>query len=112
MMHCLDSAIGNVTAALSAKGMWEKTLVVFSADNGGREDAQFGGNNFPLRGMKFTAFEGGVRVASFVSGGALPAARRGQTATGTLSLSLSLSLSRSLSLSFSLSLRLSPCTQD
>ena len=46
-MHCLDSAIGNVTAALSQKNMWAKTLVVFSADNGGREDAQFGGNNWP-----------------------------------------------------------------
>jgi hypothetical protein len=27
-------------------------------------------------------FEGGTRVASFVSGGALPAARRGKTASG------------------------------
>jgi hypothetical protein len=29
-----------------------QTLLVFSADNGGREDGDFGGNNFPLRGMK------------------------------------------------------------
>jgi hypothetical protein len=43
-----------VTAALSSKGMWEKTIVVFSSDNGGREDANFGGNNYPLRGMKFS----------------------------------------------------------
>ena len=52
MMHCLDSAIGNVTAALSQKNMWAKTLVVFSADNGGREDAQFGGNNWPRESSK------------------------------------------------------------
>ena len=52
MMHCLDSAIGNVTAALSQKNMWAKTLVVFSADNGGREDAQFGGNNWPREPSK------------------------------------------------------------
>ena len=32
--------------------------------------------------MKFSAFEGGVRVASFVSGGALPASRRGKSADG------------------------------
>ena len=35
-----------------------------------------------VRGMKFSAFEGGVRVASFVSGGALPASRRGKSADG------------------------------
>ena len=55
MMHCLDSAIGNVTAALSQKNMWAKTLVVFSADNGGREDAQFGGNNWPRESSKSCA---------------------------------------------------------
>jgi arylsulfatase A-like enzyme len=84
MVHRLDSAIGNVTAALSSKGMWEQTLLVFSSDNGGREDAQFGGNNWPLRGMKFSAFEGGTRVAAFVSGGALPPARRGQRESGLM----------------------------
>ena len=46
MVHCVDSAIGNVTAALSSRAMWAKTLLVFSSDNGGREDAQFGGNNW------------------------------------------------------------------
>ena len=84
MLHALDSALGNVTAALKAKGMWEKTIIVFSSDNGGREDGDFGGNNWPLRGMKFTSFEGGTRVAAFMSGGALPAAARGQTATALI----------------------------
>jgi arylsulfatase B len=123
MVHCLDSAIGNVTAALSAKGMWAQTLMVFSSDNvstlqpippfdchfaytgsrssppsirpththsrarqGGREDADFGGNNYPLRGMKFSAWEGGVRVAAWISGGALPAARRGQSEAGLIAI--------------------------
>jgi arylsulfatase B len=53
--------------------------VVFSSDNGGREDATFGGNNFPLRGMKFTDFEGGTRVAAWASGGVIPANLRGST---------------------------------
>jgi len=70
MMHCVDSAIGNVTAALSAKGMWEKSLVVFSSDNGGREDANFGGNNYPLRGtFKMTQYNMGMPlngVSTFV----------------------------------------------
>lgn len=81
MLHALDSALGNVTAALKAKGMWEKTIIVFSSDNGGREDGDFGGNNYPLRGMKFSSFEGGTRVAAFMSGGALPTALQGQTTT-------------------------------
>ena len=42
MVHCMDSGIGNITAALKKKGMYEKTLIIFSADNGGREDGQFG----------------------------------------------------------------------
>ena len=34
-----------VTGALTANAMWAQTLLVFSSDNGGREDAQFGGKN-------------------------------------------------------------------
>lgn len=79
MAHCMDSGIGNVTAALKAAGLYERTLIVFSSDNGGREDGIFGGNNYPLRGMKFSDYEGGTRVASWVSGGVIPPARRGTT---------------------------------
>ena len=39
-----------VPAFLQATGMYNRTLIVFSADNGGREDGIFGGNNYPLRG--------------------------------------------------------------
>jgi arylsulfatase A-like enzyme len=35
MAKCMDDGIGNVTAALKAKGMWENTVVIFSSDNGG-----------------------------------------------------------------------------
>ena len=84
MVHTMDSGIGNITAALKAKGMWDRTLIFFSADNGGREDGDFGGNNFPLRGMKFSDFEGGTRAQSFASGGAIPAARRGATESGLM----------------------------
>lgn len=41
-----------------------------------------GGNNFPLRGGKYSEFEGGVRVAAFASGGYIPMNSRGTVATG------------------------------
>ena len=43
------------------------------------QTSYFGGNNYPLRGMKFTDFEGGTRVSSWVSGGVLSVAQRGST---------------------------------
>jgi hypothetical protein len=74
----VDEGLANVTAALKAKGMDENLLLVFTADNGGPikqsvpgpTDA-IGANNWPLRGGKHTAYEGGVRVAGFVHGTAL-----------------------------------------
>ena len=41
-----------------------------------------GGNNTPLQGGKFADLEGGTRATAFVSGGLLPAARRGSSESG------------------------------
>ena len=84
MVAALDSGIANVTSALKRRGMWNQSLIIFSSDNGGREDGDFGGNNYPLRGMKFTDFEGGVRVVAFISGGVIPLSKRGTRFDGLI----------------------------
>lgn len=43
-----------------------------------------GANNFPLRGGKMNNWEGGIRANAFVSGGYLPADRRGQKEEGLI----------------------------
>jgi len=34
MVNFADTAIGNFTAAIKAKDMWDEMIIVFSADNG------------------------------------------------------------------------------
>ena len=77
MVRDADEWVGRLEAALKAKGMWDETLIVFSSDNGGVTD----GINFPLRGEKHTNWNGAFQVASFVSGGFLPANLRGTSSS-------------------------------
>ncbi|GFN76975.1 arylsulfatase b [Plakobranchus ocellatus] len=66
MVSALDDSLGDLITSLKRKGIYNNTLIVFTADNGGW--TSFGGNNYPLRGGKLTVFEGGTRAASFVHG--------------------------------------------
>jgi arylsulfatase I/J len=88
MVHFADAMVGNVTAALKAKGMWDDLLVVFSTDNGGPiyGNGSAGANNFPLKGGKMNNWEGGIRGNAFVSGGFVPAALRGSRYEGLVTL--------------------------
>jgi arylsulfatase I/J len=83
MVALLDEVIGNVTAAIRARGWWDETLVALFSDNGGPIDvAESGASNWPLRGGKYTQFEGGIRSAAFLSGGYLPPSIRGSANGG------------------------------
>lgn len=56
----MDRQIGRVLAHLRAKQLEKDTIVVFLSDNGG--SMKNASNNMPLRGYKWTPFEGGYRV--------------------------------------------------
>ncbi|EGD76972.1 hypothetical protein PTSG_07315 [Salpingoeca rosetta] len=96
MVNFLDDNLANITALLKAKGMWENTLMVLTSDNGGYVNplhgdcdlsdpsrgymcynGEAGANNYPLRGGKYSFFEGGIRANAFVSGGFVPKHLRG-----------------------------------
>jgi arylsulfatase B len=83
MASFIDYGVGEVVNALKEKGMWENTVLVFSSDNGGPTYAggsatlNGGASNHPLKGSKTGSFDGGLRVASFVSGGLVPLNVRG-----------------------------------
>ena len=80
IMH-LDDAVGQIVTALEKTGKRDKTLLIFTSDNGGSTAENNGqtypaddypegalpGNNKPLRNEKGSVYEGGTRVACIAS---------------------------------------------
>jgi arylsulfatase A-like enzyme len=66
MITRMDADIGRLFARLKSLGLDDKTLVLFSSDNGphkeGGADPNFFDSNGPLRGNKRDMYEGGIRV--------------------------------------------------
>lgn len=69
MIASVDESVGRIAAVLDRLGLSERTLVIFTSDNGGvggyeREGIQGGSvtDNHPLRGGKGMLYEGGIRV--------------------------------------------------
>ena len=78
MVSQLDAKIGQFVATLEQTSQRDKTLIIFTSDNGGIESLKnaYVGNvghsplnseNDPLRGQKNTLFEGGTRVCAFAN---------------------------------------------
>ncbi|XP_046733770.1 arylsulfatase B-like [Diprion similis] len=63
MVTRLDYSVGRTIKALKNAGMLENSIVIFTTDNGAQTEGlhENYGSNYPLRGLKFSMFDGGVR---------------------------------------------------
>src|SRR5690606_13636193 len=70
MVSRLDSHVGAIVEALAREGVLEKTIIIFTSDNGahreGGADPDFFGSSGPLRGHKRDLYEGGLRIPMIV----------------------------------------------
>lgn len=65
MIKALDDAVGYILTAIEKAGIEENTIVWFLSDNGGATYTR-ATDNYPLKGGKFTNFEGGLNVPFMV----------------------------------------------
>lgn len=68
MLSRLDKSVGSVVEALGRRNMLNNSIIVFSTDNGGPADGfnLNAASNWPLRGVKNTLWEGGIRGVGLI----------------------------------------------
>lgn len=66
MVTLLDEQVGEIVAKVNELGIADKTLIIFTSDNGPHQEAgadpDFFDSNGPYRGYKRDLYEGGIRV--------------------------------------------------
>lgn len=67
MIDHVDRMVGRVIQTLEEEGIRDKTLLVFTSDNGGQSDERGITSNAPLRSGKGYPWEGGIRVPMMIS---------------------------------------------
>nr|WP_299074481.1 arylsulfatase [uncultured Allomuricauda sp.] len=71
MIAVLDKQVGEIMDKVDALGLTEKTIIIFTSDNGPHEeggaDPEYFNSNGPLKGVKRDLYEGGIRVPMIVS---------------------------------------------
>ena len=87
MVSRFDRDIGRIVSLVEELGLSDNTVVMFTSDNGpitaGGADPEFFQNAGPLRGLKFSLYEGGLRVPMIVSWkGRVPEGRKSDAVWG------------------------------
>ena len=67
MVHSVDDAMGRLLDVLQETGLADRTMIVFTGDNGGLDRDGRPTENAPLRSGKGFAYEGGLRTPWIVS---------------------------------------------
>ncbi|MGK7394574.1 MAG: sulfatase [Candidatus Cyclobacteriaceae bacterium M3_2C_046] len=67
MIDYVDQGLGRLMQVLEKRGLKDRTIIVFTSDNGGL-DMPYAANNDPLRAGKGYPYEGGIRIPLIISG--------------------------------------------
>ena len=77
MLSAVDDSVGAIMDEVKRQGLYQDTFCCFQSDNGpsresrnwldGTSEPYYGGSQGPLKGHKFSLFEGGIRVPGIFS---------------------------------------------